>query len=306
MKINLITHDNGVGLTQDVAVMKEVLKEHDCTFVEISTAREVPRADVNVFFELLKPSLYRYAKINTYFPNPEWFWFGKDLKGIDVVFAKTRDSEVIFRTLGCNVLYTSFTSRDLLDHKFINRKERTYLHLSGQSETKGTDATFHCWYDNPDLPMLFFCKTKGNEKYLRTKDRPNIAGCYNRLDEKRLNILINKCAFHVCCSEYEGFGHYLWEAKSAGGIVITTDGAPMKDFVTDLDGFRVKVLHRKRQHYGTLCVIDRMDLARVIKQTMQLTDKQVRDMSLQSRLAWEENDSYFRDIIQQTFNHFNT
>lgn len=302
MKINLITHDNGVGLTQDVSVLKGILKGHDCKFVEIHHAKLAPRADVNVFFELLNPALYQFARANVYFPNPEWFWFNKDLKGIDLVLAKTRDSERIFKSLGCVVLYTSFTSRDLLDRGVVE-KARVYLHLAGQSETKGTAATYQAWADNPDFPTLFFCKTKGYEPYSGKHD--NIVPCFQRLQPNRVNTLINKCAFHVCCSEYEGFGHYIWEAKSAGGIIITTDGAPMSDFVTDGDGFRVKVSHHKRQNYGMLSVVDRVDLARVVKRTMALSSEEISAMSLKSRQGWEENDAYFRNIISETFKHLN-
>ena len=126
----------------------------------------------------------------------------------------------------------------------------------------------------------------------------NIKACYERIPEDLLINLLNKILFHVCCSEYEGFGHYIWEAKSAGGIVITTDGPPMNDFVHN-DGFKVKVWRRKRQQMGILQLIDQRDLERVIRETMRLDDDEIAEMSRASRKAWEDNDQYFRKIINQ-------
>lgn len=305
MRINLITHNNGVGLTQDVAVLQKLLRHHYCQFVEIKNPRGISHADVNIFFELLNPALYGYAKFNIFFPNPEWFWFRKELKGIDLVCAKTRDAEQIFRGLGCETIFTSFTSRDMLEPSVTwEYKRRAYIHISGQSETKGTMGTFLTWRKNPQWPTLFFFKTKSPERYMRQPIEANIIPCYTRVDEKTLSMAVNTCLFHVCCSEYEGFGHYIWEAKSAGGIVITTNAAPMHDFVSKADGFLVGVKSTRRQQLGTLHIIDQRDLERVINATMGLTEEQCRAMSAASREAYLANDRYFKTIFTKIIENY--
>lgn len=291
MKINLISVDNGVGLTQDVNLCREILKEHTCKFFDVHINR-IEKADINIFFEIPNSSLYPFAKYNLFFPNPEWFWFAKQLKGIDIVLCKTRDAERLFSRLGCQTVYTSFTSRDMYeDHP----KLKQYLHLVGKSANKGTKEVFTAW-NGSALPNLVLAMTKDFQAYTDHSD--NILTIFERQPDEQIKMLLNSSAFHVCTSDYEGFGHYIWEAKSTGGIVITTNGEPMSDFVRDgIDGFLVSVGRRSRQQMATLCHIWPDSLKEVVKKTMALTDEQLNLMAVASRQSWEQNDAYFRDIF---------
>ena len=62
MKINLLSHDNGVGLTQDVKIVKKILeKKYEVKFIDLRY--DAPeRADINIFFEILDQRHYRSAK----------------------------------------------------------------------------------------------------------------------------------------------------------------------------------------------------------------------------------------------------
>lgn len=292
MKINLITVDNGVGLTQDVRVVKSILKDHDCRFIDIEKGPP-ETADVNIFFEIIHKRFYPYAGVNLFFPNPEWFWFRGYLKGLDLVLCKTRDAERIFKQLGCNTVYTSFTSED---RRRKAEKQRKYLHLAGQSQNKGTMEVFRAWNNQP-LPELVFCKTKAWEIY--ANHSKNITGVFTRMPDKVLLNLLNACYFHICTSDYEGFGHYIWEAKSCGGIVITTDGEPMSDFVHNgIDGFTVQVARYGRQQLAETKRISVEKLREVVHYTANLTDGELEGMSRASRQAWEENDRFFKTIFR--------
>lgn len=296
MKINLISHDNGVGLTMDVKICQEILQEKgwDCEFYEIKRSITPRRADVNIFFELLATRWYKTADLNLYFPNPEWFWFRRELRGIDIVLAKTRDCEKIFRAMGSTVIYTSFTSLDVRNSKIP--RENTCLHLAGQSETKGTGQVYACWNYHPDLPKLYFLKSKKFDQY--TAKIHNLHPIFGRLKEEEIRAFQNRCQFHICPSQYEGFGHYIWEAKSCGGIVVTTDGEPMNDFVKDgVDGYLAKVISRKRQQAGLLKIISYKTLYEAVKGIKALSQEKILEMSQASRRSWEENDQYFRKIF---------
>lgn len=293
MKINLLSHDNGVGLTQDVKIVKKILSKHEVNFIDLRTSQQ-SRADVNIFFEILDGRHYDNAKYNLYFPNPEWFWWPKQLNGIDIVLAKTHDAVSIFKQIGHpNVVFISFTSDD---RSFNIGKERVYLHTAGQSETKGTQTVFNAW--KPNYPQLIFTKLKNYAMY--EAHGKNVMTCFDRLPFEVLRNIQNKCAFHICTSEYEGFGHYIWEAKSCGGIVITTDGAPMDEMVIDgVDGFVVPAPRTRKMNFARCKLISVEGLQEVIERTMNLSESELAGMSKASRKRWDDNDSFFRGKLNE-------
>lgn len=298
MKINLLSHDNGVGLTQDVRLVKQILdKSHDVRFIDLRTSNH-RQADINIYFEILDGRHYDNAKYNLFFPNPEWFWWPKQLGGIDIVLAKTRDAESIFRAIGkSEVIFTSFTSEDRYDPDIP--KERVYLHTAGQSETKGTQTVFMAWKTH--YPQLIFTKLKAYGGY--TVHNPNIITCWDRLPMDLLRNIQNKCAFHVCPSEYEGFGHYIWEAKACAGIVITSDGAPMSEMVTEgVDGFLIDARRKRKMNFAKCSLIELPALQAVIERTMNLTDKEIARMGAASRQRFLDNDLFFRNTLNKIIN----
>lgn len=288
--INLITHDNGVGLTQDVRIVQSILSRHDCRFWEVF-GTTCDKADINIHFEVLNRKFFQFAPVNLFFPNPEWFWFPEELKRIDIAMAKTRDAERLFNARKCQTVFTSFTSRDM--QKPVP-KLRKYLHIAGQSRSKGTGAVFASW--KPTYPEMVFTKLNNFQKYTIHPD--NITTVFERMSDKKMYALMNGYYFHLCPSEYEGFGHYIWEAKSCGAVVITTDAPPMNEFVEDgVDGFTVKPSAHKTMNIARAAIVHYRQLQRVIERTFTLTNAELQTMSLASRTAWEDNDRYFREIL---------
>lgn len=301
MIINLISHDNGVGLTQDVAIVRDVLRGHQCQFVEIKKQWATgtwPRANINIFFELLDPRLVHAAPVNIFFPNPEWFWFRKELGKIDLVCAKTRDAERIFNKLGRQTVYTSFTSRDMFLDGYED-KQQAFIHLAGQSNTKGTPAVWDAWQRRGDWPQLYFFKSKGAENYINRQAGKNMTPCFVRVNEDIIRSALNYCQFHLCPSAYEGFGHYIWEAKSCGGIILTTDGEPMRDFITPQSGLLVPTARHGRQQMAQTCHVSPQGLAKAVDRAIALSGEERAAMALKSREEWEENDRYFRTILSK-------
>lgn len=293
MKINLLSHDNGVGLTQDVRIVKSILNKHEVKFIDLRH-NKFEKADVNIFFEILDGRHYDYARHNLFFPNPEWFWWPKQLAGIDIVLAKTKDAKRIFEAFPVKVEFTSFTSDDRFDIQIL--RDRAYLHMAGQSETKGTQTVFANWERN--YPQLVFTKLKNFGMY--QKRNANVIACFERMPLDLIRTIQNKCVFHICPSEYEGFGHYIWEAKSCGAITLTTDGAPMNEMVTDgVDGFLIKANAKKKMNFAKCSLISGDDFRKVIEKTTKLTDNEILDMRKASRNAWVDNDTFFRTRLNE-------
>jgi hypothetical protein len=297
MKINLLTHDNGVGLTQDVKIIRKILKGYDCEFIDLRTGSPT-RCDINIFFEHISPKYYSFAKVNLFFPNPEWFEWPHMLRGLDLVLCKTHDCQRIFDTIKSEkdtwqTVYTSFTSEDRNTGQ--RAEEIVYLHTAGQSTAKGTDTVFKAWKE--DYPILILTKLRDFKYYQRKQD--NILTCFERVPLDILKELQNKCTFGVCPSEYEGFGHYIWEGKSCGQIIITTDAPPMNEMVTTDNGFLIPSGRSRRFNFGRLHSIDPIPFQGVIEKTMLLTPKEISKMRLASRKSWEENDKLFKETFLQ-------
>ena len=298
MKINLISNDNGVGLSRDMRIVKALLSNHKCTLIDLLERKEPEPADINIFFEILNNRYYKYANYNLFFPNPEWFDYPALLNGIDLIMCKTLDCLRIFSKLSNKCVYTSFTSQDnYIDYP--SEDERVYIHTAGQSKAKGTDTVFKSW--KLDYPKLIFSKLNDFKAYQVANE--NIYTYFQRMPQEILTELQNKCTFHLCPSEYEGFGHYIWEAKSCGGIVITTDAPPMDAMVTDgVDGFLCPTYMSRKSRFGRLHTIDQKGFQQVIERTFDLTDKEIAAMRKASRKAWELNDLFFKQTFTEIIN----
>ena len=148
---------------------------------------------------------------------------------------------------------------------------------------------------------MIFTKLRDYERFQAHHE--NIYTKFARMPDKELSEIISKCYFHLCPSEYEGFGHGIWEAKSTGGIVITTNAPPMNETVTEgVDGFLVKPTSYKRMNIAKTAIIAYRDLQAVIEKTFDLTEAELKGMSAASRRRWEENDKYFKTMLIRIIN----
>jgi hypothetical protein len=299
-KINILGVANGVGLEKDYNIIKSILEPYyDIYFIDFDDKQaNLKTAYLNIYLEKALPKYLKLAQKNIFIPNPEWYFFGeKILQQFDYVLAKTRDTEEIFNRLKANVIYTSFTSED----KYMKLKKKpVFIHSPGKSETKGSDTIWDCWCKHQDLAQLIFCRINHFEKYFQ--QRKNISKCFFRFDDKDFRILQNTTLFHLCTSEYEGWGHYIHEAKSTGAVVITTDAPPMSDFVDRTMGALVRVYSRRRLMFGIKNMIAEENLYRVVKECQEMPEWKTNQMSEASRQSFLDNDKFFRDKFLQTIN----
>ena len=124
------------------------------------------------------------------------------------------------------VKYLGWYSRDMYLSN-INKNFNQYLHVCGRSIYKQTQTIINIW--NETLPKLVIVYSPNDVK-LNCKPLSNIKYITQRLELEDLKKLMNYCGVHICCSETEGFGHYIQEAKSCKSVVITTNGEPMNNF----------------------------------------------------------------------------
>lgn len=312
-RINLIAWDNKVGLSTDVNLLACSLRAGGYA-VHFSTLRRGKLRkwsrpvrlrmryawhrlrgddcyDVNLLLEHVRREDLPFARRNLLIPNPEWC-LPKDvelLPRIDGVLVKTCHAKPIFEALGCHTASIGFTSVDRLDASVP--RERTFFHLAGRSTNKGTDRLMALWRRHPEWPLLTVVQSP------RTgapgTAAANIAHRIDYIDDAELKRLQNTNAFHVCCSETEGFGHYIGEAMGVGAVVLTTDAPPMNELVTSGRGVLVAFDETGTQNLATTYHFSETALEAAVQRCITM-DNAGRDALGRNARAWfEQNDAGF-------------
>lgn len=226
LTINLVSRDNGVGLTADMELLSAMLTTagHAVTRVDWR-APAMSRCDVAIFLELWSARLARHARKTVGVFNLEWFQSGwtRDLPRLTQLWAKSAESYAVYQRLRLrNATLTGFLSRDLMDVNVI--REPVALHLRGHSDFKNTHAVIEAWRRDPSLPPLTIISAVPLEV-------PSHVRLLGRVSDAELRHEMNRASFHICPSRAEGWGHYITEALSVGARVVTTDASPMNEHV---------------------------------------------------------------------------
>lgn len=249
MKFNIVTNIvDQKGLFQDFILLKDVLESWG-HYVSGSDIRDSIKykADVNIFLERPLPDEFEMADQNWLIPNPEWWFYGDNhlLEKFDRIICKTRHAEMVFTPFISDrnkLVYTGFFSEIIDPDRLIFSEvapdadiKPSFLHIAGDSIVKGTTAILDAW-EIYDLPYNLFVisRCKEHEEYRNRKIR-NVH-FYNHVSRTDLKILMRQIPYNLCPSEYEGWGHSMHEAMSAGQVIITTEAAPMTEAVYDAYG----------------------------------------------------------------------
>jgi glycosyltransferase involved in cell wall biosynthesis len=123
----------------------------------------------------------------------------------DYVFVHSNHAKELLNQYHKNIINTGFSS---LDRCFFPKNTKEILHLKGKSIQKNTELV---WKYKKDVNIL----DSGN-KYLL---------------ENELIHQLNHHDIHICCSLYEAWGHYLWEAMSCGKLVICSEIPVFKEYL---------------------------------------------------------------------------
>jgi hypothetical protein len=320
-RINLIAWDNGVGLTTDLRLLDERLRQHRHR-VSFSTirrgklrkifrpiiirariaalrvaGRKVRRFDINIFLEHVRPEYLPLARANVLIPNPEWFDAndGELINVLQSVFAKTRHAEAIFRPQVSSTQFIGFTSRDRRDADVVRR--RAFFHLAGRSENKNTQPLLDLWRRHPEWPTLTVVQNPRT-----ATPGPSVANIDHQvgyLDDAQLRRLQNEHAFHICPSQTEGFGHYLMEALGTGAVTITLDAAPMNELVSPDHGLLVTAKPVGTQNLSTIYTFDEADMERVIEECIAMPQARLAELSKAARAFYERNDRSFGNQLNE-------
>ena len=282
---------NGVGLEQDYYLLKSMFEAKGYEVKYQDYHRKTPqvfKCDIAVHLEVPRYELISLAPRNVLIPNPEWFfhsWLSK-LRAFDEIWCKTDDTLQIFSKYHSNCIFTSFTCRDLFLPNI--RKTDNFIHVQGKSVMKGTRQILNV-FNSGECGNLYFCS-----KIDTTNNDHIINAGYLSGDD--FHKLFNACLIHLCPSLYEGFGLYIWEAMSAGNVVLTTNHKPMSDFIQD-KRYLVEVDEPYKHHLGTLRVPKEADLLMKIKLLKSMQTDELKAIGMLNRERYLTNDKFFRNKI---------
>lgn len=297
ISVNLVTEDNGVGISRDTHLLAQVLKEVGCTvsvMVMDQRARRRRRAtsvrwrvharrwwqgwrkktpatarfDLNIMLEHLWPEAMQLARSNIALPNPEWFdrYDRRFLYAIDQVWAKTRNTQSIFQALHKSVAFTGFDSEDRYDPEV--QRAPCFFHLAGKSPLKGTARLLALWHRHPEWPRLTVVQSR--DSAAPPVAAANILYRDRYLDDSELRQLQNLHQFHLCTSESEGWGHYIVEAMSVGAVTIATAAPPMNELVTAERGLLVPFASVTQHELASAYQIGDQQLEQAIEAALKL------------------------------------
>lgn len=207
IKINLYHWNNGVGVVNDAILIKSLLSKYDVISYDISKSNEYRKSDLGIFIQNIQLDQLQNNKKNIFVINEEWLteYEMSNINKFDYIITKSSYSKSLLDLYHKNVINTGFFS---LDRYFFPTHTRNILHLKGKSIQKNTELI---WNYKRDINII-----DSNHKYL---------------SENELIYELNNNDIHICCSLYEGWGHYLWEAMSCGKLVICSEIPVFKEYL---------------------------------------------------------------------------
>lgn len=131
--------------------------------------------------------------------------------------------------------------------------------MDARSIQKGTNFVLDCWLTRKDFPVLHLYmddklyNSAFQRRYGSYVDRSkNVIVHKGKLDSLSFGKLIAETAFFMCSSLQEGYGHYINQARSALGFIVTTGVAPMNELITPDSGalIRADSIAHKQQFMG--------------------------------------------------------
>lgn len=306
MKINIISYDNGYGLTTDIKKLKNLLlqvnKQADIKIYNFYDYR-CRQADLNIYLEIVNNLLLKFAKYNILIPNQEWYYhyWVPYLENFDMVLTKTKYAYDIFKDIKevKEIQYLGWTSQDKFDSSVYNFNRRC-LHLCGRSIYKQTQRIINEW-KSEYVPLTIVYSPK--DVKLKLKQKNNITYINQKLNNKQLQDCLNTHSIHLCCSETEGFGHYLNEAKSCQALVITTDAPPMNELIDDENGLKIKYISRNplNKTLGDKFEFDKNDFHRVISSLNDIPESKILEKGVLARKSYLDMEAKFITNLKCVF-----
>lgn len=236
---------------------------------------------------------------------------------------------------GTAVFYTRHTTSDVASYaRHVLGKENirpkdfsevTFTHTAGGSVHKGTPSVIECWLSRPDFPSLNLYMSQGlYDSYHGGHYGPQINASGNihlvldGLNNVNFGRMMAESSFFLCPSTIEGYGHYINQARSSGGVIITTDAHPMNELIPVPDG-GIYVTTKRSTHPdmmlgggymgehglrgfeddGLIANIAVPDLCEAVSTVLNMSTEQRRSMAERAQLQYHEDTKVFARAMRE-------
>lgn len=311
---------NGAGLDTDVIIYKEILEKAGFSVVVQLAANtwmlhQEPIVTVNLFLEDINSAWLVKGRYNIFMINQEIYHDCSMYGHLDCIIVKTRYAQRLMEDFkrknhySFYILYTKHTSKDI----YLPNIEKDYqqvIHAPGKSPYKNTLHVLNAWAEHPEWPLLHVVARPDKLPYIMNfQNHPNIRIHSKRLSNQELGELQSKCGLHICTSISEGWGHYLNEARSSGGVVMSTDAAPMNELVTVETGILVPTSSHTTKQFVIGPIefnyIDTASIEKGMSHYKSLSWMEKIQMGQASRAAYEEDTRFFQVTLLHYFQSIN-
>lgn len=299
-KFNIITNlTNGAGLQRDYLMLRGLLEQQGHSVVGSMFNDSNPtlrQHDVNIFLEVINPVYMRYARLNWIVPNSEW-WFpewDRQLGAVNLVLCKTPDCFDIWRNkMGTRAVYTGWEANDFYRPEV--ERQPTFLHMSRNSENKGTDLVAQAWRQfRIPYKLLMVGRKDGIMEQCRGIE--NVTWM-SELSEQAFIQHMNQATFHIAPTRYEGFGMWIHEAIGCGGVVLTTDAPPMNQFNGVARELLIPVARTQPRLIAKFNFVTPDAIYARVMQAAALPPARITELRAQARAAFLADREFFRGMI---------
>lgn len=111
-----------------------------------------------------------------------------------------------------------------------------------RSGWKGTRQVLDCWLSRPEFPQLdLYVEEQAYKRKFEAQYGERILASHqvnltsHRTDATTFGRVIAEASFFLCTSVMEGYGHYINQARASGGVIVTTNAAPMNELIGSSD-----------------------------------------------------------------------
>lgn len=312
MRVNLIGNFDSKGLMQDAMILRGLLAN---VHGEVQIRRvhhampQCEEAEINIFIEVINPSLFSYAAKNIWIPNIEWTHKAHIpyLKMVDEVWVKTREARDIFSELTSNTRYIGWTSIDKVFHEKKNYHKGIVLVGKNiyrnpkpviQAYLKIKESNANLYSLLPDLVIPY--NPECVEFFFPSELQNKITLISRVLTESEYDDLLKECGLAICTSATEGFGHAVNEAMSSGCNLIVSNIQPFLE-LTDNRGLFIAT-KEKVEHptcMGNLVDVSVLDLMVKLQGYVNTPFKAKEVVSERNREMYEVRHAKFIEGMQK-------
>jgi hypothetical protein len=302
MRVNIISNNrNQTGLSQDVDLLHGIW----CVLFPDAQVRrfhhaqpECDEGDVNIFMEILNPSLFVYAGINIWIPNPEWTYtsWTPYFSQLDHIWCKTEHSAALFAQHNKSVRYIGWTS---ISKNESPKNYQKAIVVAGKNTFRHPQIVIDSYRLTSDTSLLPELNVVYDSTRMNVVVPPGLENKIvlhpNTLHQKEYDALLAECGLAICISAGEGFGHAVNEAASTGCICMLNDIPPFVELGYESVWIpRNKVIPSDR--IDTLYSTRVVDVFGGFDRYLGLSDEEKKRMSAQNaemyrskHLAWVES-----------------